>query len=142
MTSPSSRAPATANAASAAGAILSVGNTIGRYFSLTSMVPSVLFVLWTYVLLASGAGSGPPDLNRLAPAFTISAEKVSGLVLATLFVGLFLHPLQFGMTRLLEGYWGVSSVALSLSAARINHHRAKARDLMTARGCTRRACSS
>jgi len=89
----------------------------------------VLFVLWTYVLLASGAGSGPPDLNRLAPAFTISAEKVSGLVLATLFVGLFLHPLQFGMTRLLEGYWGVSSVALSLSAARINHHRAKARDL-------------
>ena len=33
-------------------AVLSVGQSIGRYFSVVSMIPSLLLVLWSYALIA------------------------------------------------------------------------------------------
>lgn len=129
MTSSPSPAQTPSAATSVAGNVLSVGNSIGRYFNLTSAIPSVLLVLWTYALLASNAASSRPDLSRLPAAFAFSGEKLAGLVLATIFVGLFLHPLLFGTTRLLEGYWGSSALAASASAVWVNRHRARKRGL-------------
>ena len=76
-------------------AVLSVGQSIGRYFSVVSMIPSLLLVLWSYALIASGALSGTPTLHKVEVAFSQwSVGKVVGVVLATLAIALVLHPLN------------------------------------------------
>lgn len=52
-----------------------------------------------------------------------SITGVAWLLLASLAAGLFLHPLQFAMTQVLEGYWGYSRAARVLLRIRIRHHR-------------------
>ena len=130
MTTSPPTTPATSAVTSVASAALSIGSLIGRYFNLTSAIPALLLVAWSYALLASGAATGRPELSLLADAFSFSPEKLTGLVLATIFVGLFIHPLQFGTTRLLEGYWGRTTLALGTSAVRINQYRQRKRRLI------------
>jgi hypothetical protein len=119
-------------------AVLSVGRSIGRYFSVVSFLPSLVLVLWTYLLIASDAWSavpctvGPqaPCLHQAQMALTHwSVIKVTVLVIVALVFALFLHPLQFAMTRMLEGYWGPSSLAVTLMSMRILHYRRRLRDL-------------
>jgi hypothetical protein len=109
---------------SAADAALSVGNRIGRYFSLVSMLPALLLVVWTYVLIVSGAWSGSPNLDAITARLAHwSLPGLSWAIVATLFVALFLHPLQFATTQALEGYWGTFAPARAAMARRIIHHR-------------------
>lgn len=118
-------------ALSPADAVLSVGQRIGRYFALTSMIPSLLLTLWVYIILASGVPSSPPQLRNVETALSHwSAGKVIGIVVASLAVSLVLHPLQFIMTQLLEGYWGTSLLGVQAMKIRIVHHRSRRRDLL------------
>ena len=118
-------------APSFANSTLTVGNRIGRYFSIVSMLPALFLVLWTYALIASGAWRNAPDLKSLmARTSHWSLTGVAWLVVATLLVALFLHPLQFAMTQLLEGYWGNSPVAISAMKLRIVHYRKRQRQLI------------
>lgn len=120
-------------------AVLSVGQSIGRYFSVVSMIPSLLLVLWSYALIASGALSGTPTLHKVEVAFSQwSVGKVVGVVLATLAIALVLHPLQFITTQLLEGYWGTSALARQAMKIRIVHHRRRQRTLTQRAGISRR----
>src|SRR4051794_5585193 len=97
---------------------------LGRYFSLLTVVPASMLVVWTFGLLTSGAWDGPPDLSAALDAFgSLRLPGVLGLVLAALVIGLLLHPLQFAATQLLEGYWGTRPWAVRLIAHRIRHHR-------------------
>lgn len=113
-----------------ANAVLSVGQSIGRYFSLVSMIPSLFLVLWTYALIASGSLSGTPALHNVGAALSQwSVGKVAAVVLASLAVALVLHPLQFLTTQLLEGYWGTSTLARQAMKVRIVHHRKRQRRL-------------
>lgn len=105
-------------------AALSVGNKVGRYFGLTSMLPALLLILWVYALANSGPIAGPIDADRLGSAFSDwSAAKVGWLVLATLVTALLLHPLQFATTQLLEGYWGPGRIGLWAATLRSRRHR-------------------
>jgi len=114
-----------------ASAVLSVGQSIGRYFALVSMIPSLLLVLWTYALIASGSLSGMPTLHNVEVALSHwSVGKVAGVVLASLAIALVLHPLQFITTQLLEGYWGTSELARQAMKIRIIYHRKRQRRLM------------
>src|SRR5580693_5241338 len=109
-------------------AVLSVGQSIGRYFALVSMIPSLFLVLWTYALIASGSMSGTPTLHSVEVALSHwSVGKVAGVVLASLAIALVLHPLQFITTQLLEGYWGTSALARQAMKLRIIHHRKQQR---------------
>lgn len=111
-------------------AVVSVGQRIGRYFALVSMIPALLLVLWIYILLASGALSGGPALRNIEYALSHwSVGKVAGLVVATLAVALVIHPLQFATTQLLEGYWGATPLAATAMKIRIVQHRRQKRDL-------------
>src|SRR5687768_15465067 len=108
-----------------ADAALAAGSRIGRYFGLVSTIPSALFVLFVYALVQSGAWTGPPDWAAAADAVSnIDLGVVSLLLLLTLALGLIVHPLQFAMIQLLEGYWGPGRVARRAASARIAHHRA------------------
>jgi hypothetical protein len=115
-----------------ADAVLSVGQRIGRYFAVVSMIPALFLVLWTYALVASGAVSGTPSLHKVDVTFSQwSLGKVAGVVLVTLAVAVILHPLQFVSTQLLEGYWGTTRLALATMKVRIVHHRERQRNLRT-----------
>jgi hypothetical protein len=107
-----------------ASAAVESGRSIGRYFSVVSMVPSLLFVLYFAGLVAAGAWSGPFEPGEaLHAAAQLSVEGVAALLLVALLLGLALHPFQFSLTQLLEGYWGGSAVALDLAGRRIRHYR-------------------
>lgn len=107
-------------APSFADAALGVGSKIGRYFSVVSVVPTALFVFYMFALLSSGAWGGAPSLQDVSDAVQdISLGQASVLLLVTLAVALFLHPLQFAFVQLLEGYWGRSRIARTLAARRI-----------------------
>lgn len=114
-----------------ANAVLSIGQSIGRYFALVSMIPSLFLVLWTYALIASGSLSGTPTMHNVEIALSHwSVGKVAGVVLASLAIALVLHPLQFITTQLLEGYWGASALARQAMKIRIVYHRKRQRRLM------------
>ena len=120
--------------------VLSVGQRIGRYFALVSMIPSLLLVLWAYMLLASGALSGEPALRNVEYALSHwSIGKATGVVIATLAVALVMHPLLFATTQLLEGYWGSTQLAATAMKIRIVHHRKRWRDLLEKAGSSNKA---
>lgn len=115
-----------AGASSFADAALVAGSKIGRYFGLVSAVPSALFVLFVYALASSGAWTGEPQPSSVAQAVgDVGFGEASLLLLLGLALGLLLHPLQFALIQVLEGYWGTSLVGRRLAVARIHHHRAR-----------------
>lgn len=119
-------------------AALTVGNRIGRHFSIVSMVPALFLVLWSAALLASGAWQGGPQLKQLGHEFgQPTVAKVAWVILASLITALFLHPLQFAMVQLMEGYWGHSRVARMFAVARIDRYRRKKLDLRQRAGAVR-----
>ncbi|MFG1647758.1 hypothetical protein ACGFMK_46365 [Amycolatopsis sp. NPDC049252] len=105
-------------------AAVGLGNRIGRYFSVVSVLPALFLVVWTAALVTSDAWQRKPDpalmVRRLGG---LNLSGAAWLILITVIVALFLHPLQLGMTRLLEGYWGSSRPARMLLRSRITHHR-------------------
>lgn len=111
-------------ATSAVDAALSASQRIGRYFTLVSMIPALFLVLWTYMLVTSGAVSGVPRLANVQASLSHwSVAKVAGLLFISLAVAMVIHPLQFATTQLLEGYWGASALAVAAMKVRIVHHR-------------------
>jgi len=121
-------------------ATLSIGERIGRYFAIVSMIPSLFLVLWVYVLVASGSLTGAPTWQKVEVAISSwSLGKAAWVVVATLAVAVVLHPLQFVTTQLLEGYWGTSPLAIAAMKIRIVHHRKRQRDLRAQAGANRRA---
>lgn len=97
---------------------------IGRYFSVVSVVPALFLTAWTVALATSDAWRTTPDLNLMVRRLTgINFAGAVWLVLITTIFALFLHPLQLGMTRILEGYWGSSWLSRILLRRGITHHR-------------------
>ena len=96
-----------------------ISGSIGRYFTVVSFVPSLLLVAWISFVASSGAWSAPPDWQQAAQFFTrISLGSVFLLVLIAIAIGVALHPLQFTLMQLLEGYWGTSGLAIELRVTR------------------------
>lgn len=101
--------------------------TIGRYFSVVSMVPSLLFVIYLFLLVRSGAWSHKPHwgvaVNSLAH---VSIGGAALFVVAGTVFGLSVHPIQFGLVQFLEGYWGVGVIARKARRLGIRYHRNRA----------------
>ena len=97
-----------------------VANSIGRYFSVVSFIPSSLYVLFVYLLVASGSWHHPPDWNL---AFlSLGHLGVDGIALLTFLgvgLGIFIHPIQFAVVQFFEGYWGTWPVAQAIRYQRI-----------------------
>jgi hypothetical protein len=103
---------------------------VGRYFSLVSSLPSLLFAAYLFALVRSGAWSGPVDFRGVVTEdWWADAILVSVLSFAT---AVAFHPLQFQLIRLLEGYWGTSRLGRDLAVLRIRYHRQRLLALMAA----------
>jgi hypothetical protein len=98
-------------------------DSIGRYFSLVSFIPSALLVAYTFILLGSGAPYHAPDPHSVVRATShLGLAEVTALFVLSVGLGLVLHPLQFAMVQLLEGYWGTGTIAQRARATRIWWH--------------------
>ncbi|GIF20060.1 hypothetical protein BJ973_002034 [Actinoplanes tereljensis] len=98
----------------------SAAGKIGRYFTVVSALPSVVFVCYLFLLVKTGALSGRPSWSGvvdLAPSDLLTVSLVSFVV------ALASHPLQFGLVQFFEGYWGTSAPARWFALVRMNHHR-------------------
>jgi hypothetical protein len=112
MTAPAASNPATTFA-----------TTIGRYFSIVSVVPSLVLVTFILVLVRSGAWNHGPDFAAGVNALTQAGlGGAFALVLAALALGVVLHPLQYALVQFLEGYWGTGPFWQALRKNRIRHH--------------------
>ena len=101
-----------------------VANSIGRYFSVVSLIPSSLYVLFVYLLVESGSWNHPPDWSH---AFlSIGHLGVDGVVLLTFLgigLGIFIHPIQFAIVQFFEGYWGTWAISQRIRYRRIVHYQ-------------------
>ena len=102
---------------------LGTTSTVGRYFGIVSVVPSLFFTVWTYVLVASQPWEGPPNFSGILSAnpFTSVAIAVA-LVLVSLVVAVITHPVQFMAVQLMEGYWGPGPIGRAWQERRIAWH--------------------
>jgi hypothetical protein len=102
---------------------LGAGDRLGRNFSLISYLPSLAFVGYLYMLLAGGAFGGQFTPAQLATSLN-SMGLTQGVLLAiaALALGVVLHPFQFALTQLLEGYWGPSRLGVALASWRVSAH--------------------
>lgn len=101
--------------------------TIGRYFSVVSMVPSLLFVIYLFLLVRSGAWSHRPHWG--AAVYSLAHVSVGGaalFIVAGIVFGLSIHPIQFSLVQFLEGYWGAGVFARKASRLWVKYHRRRA----------------
>lgn len=108
------------------GAAGAGGSRIGRYFTIVSALPAAVFVAYVYLLVKSGARSGPVDWRS---AVAVNLADVAILGVASFVLALTMNPLQFVLIQLFEGYWGTSRPAEHLAVARIAYHRHRRRSL-------------
>jgi hypothetical protein len=118
----------------ASGGIVDAGSgvaqTIGRYFSVISVVPSSLYVVFVYLLITSGSWD---HLPRWSQAFK-SLEQLGvggiGLIaLASIALGVVIHPSQFAIVQFFEGYWGNNNIAQAIRSQRILRYRTLCEEL-------------
>jgi hypothetical protein len=104
-------------------ALSSARQAIGEYFSVVSVLPSVLLVGYLGVLWHTGAWSAGVSWAR---GFRWLADLGLGgwslLVGISITFAVVLHPLQFTFVQILEGYWGVGRVAQRIRARLIRRH--------------------
>jgi hypothetical protein len=100
------------------------GKAIGRYFSVVSVLPSILLVVYVFLLASSGSWRHSPNWHAaFAAVGNLGLVGASLLVVSGITVALVLHPLQFSMVQLLEGYWGPGWLAQQIRVSRIRRHR-------------------
>jgi hypothetical protein len=108
------------------GVISNARQAIGGYFSLVSVLPSVLFVAFAYFLLESGALSGQPNWGDSSKALRdLGLGGSAILVIAAIALSMVMHPVQFVLVQILEGYWGTGRWAVRLRVGLVNRHHSR-----------------
>ena len=109
---------------------LATGSNVGRAFSVTSLVPSLFLVMLSWAVIASGAVTGQPEVSKLAVGLkNLSLGSVAIALLLSFAVGYVLHPAQYALTQMLEGYWGAGRVGRALMIRSIKRNRVRQQDL-------------
>jgi hypothetical protein len=108
---------------------------LGPRFNLVSLFPTTALVLFVLLLVRSGAATGEPRLDRLAPGKLLGGDQalanIAYLSVAVVAIALILYPFQISLTRVLEGYWGDSGVARAVGAIGREIHRRRRERLET-----------
>lgn len=97
-----------------------VATSIGRYFNVVSFIPSAIYVLFVYLLIASGSWRHTPDWSGAVTSLGhLGLTGIAALVLSSIALGLLIHPIQFALVQFFEGYWGIKPGPQALRRQRI-----------------------
>jgi cell division protein FtsB len=97
---------------------------LGLRFNVVSLLPDATLVLFVLALTASGAPAESPKPGAVLAAIDkLNAQRVAAMLALVLIASLILHPFQFSLVRLLEGYWESSRIGRPLSALGKELHR-------------------
>jgi hypothetical protein len=109
---------------------LGTGSSIGRYFSIVSVVPSTILAFWLYLLIAAGSIAGTPSFQTLVANSPLKhPEYAIGVLALAIALAVVTHPIQFTLVQLLEGYWGESRLARNARARQVSRHLDRMRRL-------------
>jgi hypothetical protein len=102
---------------------LGTKESVGRYFGLVSVIPSLVLAFYLYLLLASGALTGPPSAAHVVSTVVHNPAQSIAVAAAAVVLALIMHPMQFAMVQTLEGYtWGRTAVGRELQARKAVNH--------------------
>lgn len=106
------------------GSLGATRTALGRYVGLVSVLPSTLLVVYSWVLVSAGAWAEKPDWDEAFRALAgTGIGEVALILLLSITIGIVLHPLQFTMVQILEGYWGLGRPGVALRGVLIAGHR-------------------
>jgi hypothetical protein len=121
--------------ASPADLAISAGERVGRYFSVVSVLPAFFFVTYVAILLlGTGSAEGFNPGRAFIELGELPWQTILWLVAMSLALGVVVHPLQFTVTQIFEGYWGTSRLALFLAQLRIASYQLRVLDLESCEG--------
>lgn len=110
----------------------SATQSIGRYFSVVSVIPSSLLVTFSYLLIASGSLEAQPNWSHALESLTHPGlGGLGALTFASIAIALTLHPIQFAIVQFYEGYWGNWDIFQRLRIQRIMRYRRIYQELQT-----------
>ncbi|GAA3938384.1 hypothetical protein [Actinoplanes auranticolor] len=105
------------------GLLSGARQTIGQYFSLVSFLPSLFLVSYCSVLISTGALTGPPDHSGIRDALAkVDLGGAAALSLVALAVSVVMHPLQYMIVQLTEGYWGLGTLSRRTRSLAVDRH--------------------
>jgi len=118
----------------ASGGIIDISTgmaqTIGRYFSVVSVIPSSLYVIFVYVLITSGSWEHSPNWGHAVKSLEqLGVGGIAFLAFLSVALGVLIHPIQFAIVQFFEGYWGTSPFAQAIRARRILRYQRLCQDL-------------
>lgn len=117
-----------------------VAQTIGRYFSVISVIPSSLYVAFVYVLLTSGSWQHAPSWSHAFRSLEqLGIGGIAFLALLSVALGVIIHPIQFALVQFLEGYWGTTRMAQIIRSQRILRYQRRCEVLSAERIRMRKA---
>ena len=107
---------------------------IGRYFSVISVIPSSLYIVFVYVLIASDSLHHSPNWSDSFKSLEqLGGGGIAFLAFVSIALGVLIHPAQFAIVQFFEGYWGNSRIARVARAQRIIHYQRLCHDLRKSR---------
>ncbi len=98
---------------------------VGRYFTVVSLLPATVLVVYVYGLVQIGGS----DRVRWSALADINLAEVLLASFGAVVIALALNPLQFALIQVMEGYWGTSRLAVELATARTMYHRRRKSNL-------------
>jgi hypothetical protein len=102
----------------------SAAESIGHYFSVISVIPSTLYVVFVYLLVATGSPEHSPDWGRAFMSLEqLGIQGIVILAILSIALGAAIHPIQFALVQFFEGYWGAGRMAQRIRTQRILHYR-------------------
>lgn len=104
--------------------------SIGRYFSVISVVPSSLYVIFVYVLIRSGSLHHSPNWSHAFKSLEqLGVGGIALLAFLSIALGVIVHPAQFVIVQFFEGYWGNTRIAQAIRSQRILRYQRLCQDL-------------
>jgi hypothetical protein len=100
------------------------GKALGDRFNLVNVVPATVPAAVLLVLIRGGAYAGDFSWSLAIPDLgTITAGGALLFVVSVVMLGVVLAPFQVGLVRVLEGYWGSSTLAIRLTGIGVEIQR-------------------
>ena len=103
--------------------VTSLFQSVGRYFSIVSLIPGVFLILNVLFLVGITQGGQVSLGDGFDPIKDLDVGGWLAVAAGAAGIGLLLHPLQYALTQLFEGYWGPGTLALKFATARVLVHR-------------------